>query len=430
LEIDWLFKSIILILLIFLSAFFSGSEVALFSLDKRKLNNNFGNNPLLLKYITNLLEYPRRLLVTILIGNTIVNVAASIVAVTIALEYSIIYNIPENIALTVQIILLTTLIILFGELTPKVLAVRNPYKFSFIVAIPIYWLSVLLYPASELITELMKTVAGKFNFDRKKTVITHDEIKHLAELGHEKGTLEESENELIQSIVSYKTVQVREIMKPRVDIIAVSTETTLDEIVKTITTSGHSRIPLYNNDLDEVVGIIYAKDLLPYIKDEQLKSGFKPKEIARASLFVPETKYINDLMTEFQEKKMHIAIIVDEYGGTSGLVTLEDIIEEIIGEIRDEYDKEEEPIVKINDCSYLVSGSLQVDEINETLDLRIDTTEADYDTIGGFVLEHAESIPKEGYSFELDGIRYTVKEVAKKRIKKIQIDIDEKRLSD
>jgi len=212
-------------------------------------------------------------------------------------------------------------------------------------------------------------------------------------------------------------------MKPRVDIVAVSTETTLDEMIKTITESGHSRIPLYNDDLDEIVGIIYAKDLLPFIKDEKLKVKLNPGEIARAALFVPETKYINDLMAEFQEKKMHIAIIVDEYGGTSGLITLEDIIEEIIGEIRDEYDKEEEQIVKLTDTSYLVSGSLQVDELNESLNLNIPTEETDYESIGGFVLEHAESIPKEGYSFESDGVKYTVKEVAKKRIKKIQIEL-------
>ena len=410
-------------MLIFFSAFFSGSEVALFSLDKRRLKEYFSKHPVVLKYISSLLDFPRRLLVTILIGNTVVNVAASIVAVTIALDYSYLYDIPVNIALTVQIIFLTALIILFGELTPKILAVKNPYTFSMFIAVPIYWLSVILYPASETITELIKSVAGIFNIDKTKSVIMHDEIKHLAELGHEKGTLEENEHDLIQSIVSYKTVQVCEIMKPRVDIVAVSTETTLDEMIKTITESGHSRIPLYNDDLDEIVGIIYAKDLLPFIKDEKLKVKLNPGEIARAALFVPETKYINDLMAEFQEKKMHIAIIVDEYGGTSGLITLEDIIEEIIGEIRDEYDKEEEQIVKLTDTSYLVSGSLQVDELNESLNLNIPTEETDYESIGGFVLEHAESIPKEGYSFESDGVKYTVKEVAKKRIKKIQIEL-------
>lgn len=417
-------------MLILLSAFFSGSEVALFSLDKRKLKEHSSTHPVVLKYISSLLDFPRRLLVTILIGNTVVNVAASIIAVTIALDYSDFYDIPTNFALTVQIILLTALIILFGELTPKVLAVKNPYRFSLFIAVPIYWLSVILFPVSEIITALIKSVAGRINMDRSKTVIMHDEIKHLAELGHEKGTLEENAHDLIQSIVTYKTVQVREIMKPRVDIIAVSTETTMDEMIRTITESGHSRIPLYNNDLDEIIGIIYAKDLLPFIKDEKLKAKFNPGQIARTALFVPETKYINDLMAEFQEKKMHIAIIVDEYGGTSGLITLEDIIEEIIGEIRDEYDKEEEQILKLTETSYLVSGSLQVDELNEFLELNIPTEESDYETIGGFVLEHAESIPKEGYSFNSDGVKYTVKEVAKKRIKKIQIDLNEKRLSD
>ena len=421
-DIDWKLKILFLTICFVLSAFFSGSEVALFSLDKKKIKNNFANSPLIQEYLSNLLEHPRRLLVTILIGSTVVNIAASIIAVSLALEFAGVFGYSQNIILTFQIILLTFIILLFGEVTPKIWASKNPVTFSKIFAIPIHWISVILYPLSETITELTKYFLSKIKIDRKKSAIKHDEIKELATLGLEIGTIEDEEHELIHSIFGFKTLSVSEIMTPRVDMVAVSLDSDFTELVDEITKTGRSRIPLYKDDLDDIVGIIYAKDLLPYFKNIELRKNLSLAKLARKPMFVPKTKMIDALMHEFQEKKMHIAIVVDEYGGTAGLVSLEDIIEEIIGEIRDEYDKEENPVTKVNDTSYLLLGKISIDELNELLGSDIKPEEEDYETLGGLILNQAGDIPKEGYTFQIDNYRFTVKEVLKKRIKKVLVE--------
>lgn len=421
-EVDWILRIGLLIVCFIFSGFFSGSEVALFSLDKKKIKSTFLNSTLVQEYLQNLLENPRRLLVTILIGNTVVNVAASIIAVSLALDIAQSFGFSQNVVLTLQIILLTILILLFGEVTPKIWASKNPAAFSKVVAIPIHWVSVIIYPVSETITEFIRLLVSKIRIDKKKSAINPDEIKELATIGLEKGTIEDEEHELIHSIVGFKTLSVSEIMTPRVDMIAISTDSNFSEVINEITRTGRSRIPLYKEDLDDIVGVIYAKDLLPYFKNAELRKNLSLEKIARKPMFVPKTKMIDSLMHDFQDKKMHIAIVVDEYGGTAGLVSLEDIIEEIIGEIRDEYDKEENPVTKIDDNNYLVLGRISIDEIKETLEININTEEAEYDTVAGLVLNFAGQIPKEGYSFDFEKHRFTVKEVLNKRIKKVQIE--------
>ena len=421
-DVDWQIKIIFLLFLFILSAFFSGSEVALFSLDRRKLKNNLAGKAVTGRYLLLLLDHPRRLLVTILIGNTVVNVAASIIAVTLAIEISEQFNFSRDLALTLQIILLTALVVLFGELTPKVWANKNPLKFARIVCIPLYWVNVLFYPVAETITEIIKSAVSKMHFDKSKSAILPEELAELANLSHERGTLIEEEHGLISSIVSFRTVAVHEVMTPRVDMITVSTEFAFDELLQIIALSGHSRLPLYRNGLDDIIGIIYAKDLLPYIQHKELREQFSLEKIARKALFIPRTKLISTLMQELQEKKMHISIVVDEYGGTAGLITLEDIIEEIIGEIRDEYDKEENPVSKIDSRNLMVLGKLSIDDLNELLNTNIKPENEDFETVAGLVLNFAGHIPKEGYSFELENHKFTVKEVLKKRIMKVLIE--------
>lgn len=419
-EISWIYRLIILIVLLILSAFFSGSEVALFSLDKHKLSPKNQKLTLRIKYLINLLESPRRLLVTILVSNTIVNVAASIIAVTIALDVAEAYGFSVEISLTIQIILLTILILIFGEITPKVWATKYPFGFSNVVAIPLYWLSILIYPVSQILTELIKGLVSKIRFDKRRIVLSDDEINELADIGHERGTIEENEHEIIQSIVSFKKVIVREVMTPRVDITSISTDSTFEEILNIITSSGFSRLPLFKGDLDEIIGIVYVKDLLPFLNTKSKELSLT--KIARKTMFVPETKLLNDLLQEFQEKKMHMAIVVDEFGGTAGLITLEDILEEIIGEIHDEYDKEENEITKISDEAFLVLGKLPVTDLNEILGNSFIEENTDYETVAGLILNHAGNIPKEEYSFNLNSVKFTVKEISNKRIKKVLIE--------
>lgn len=405
-----------------MSAFFSGSEVALFSLDKKKIRDLKKTHRIVGSYIHVLLENPRRLLVTILLGNTISNIAASIISVIIALEAASYFSISRELAIFMQIIVLTIIILLIGEITPKLWANRYPDQFSRLVAIPLYWISILFYPVAKIITDILKFITSKVKTDKSKTALKEIELSELADLGAEKGTLEEGESEIIQSIVDFKNVTVREVMTPRVDIKAVSLETDFDELMKVITESGHSRIPLYETNLDNIFGIIYAKDLLPYLRNPELRKTTSLRKIARDTMFVPETKFINELLHDFQEKKLHLGIVVDEYGGTAGLISLEDIIEEIVGDIRDEYDNEEKEIVKLNDHSYLVLGKVPIVELNEVLEQDFSSETGDYDTVGGFILNQAGLIPEQGFHFTLNNYKFTVKEVINKRINKVLIE--------
>ncbi|MHB8339518.1 MAG: CNNM domain-containing protein, partial [Ignavibacteriaceae bacterium] len=264
--------------------------MALFSLDRKKIKKVLSSNPIIYRYLNTLLEHPKRLLVTVLIGNTIVNVGASIIAVSIALDIARLTSFPRNIILTIEIILLTILIILFGELVPKVWASKRPLTLAKIVAVPLYWISVILYPVAEIFTEFIKLSISRLKFNKANSVILHDEISELANIGQERGTIEEEEQGLIKSIVSLKSVTVQEVMTPRVDIISVDVNTNFNELLEIITSSGHSRIPLYENDLDKIVGVIYAKDILPYLKNEELRRQITIRQIARKVLFIPQAK--------------------------------------------------------------------------------------------------------------------------------------------
>ena len=420
-NISWQYKLGCLLFLFVLSAFFSGSEVALFSLDKKKLQNTFESDPLIRRYLQNLLDFPRRLLVTILLGNTVINVAASIIAVSLAIDYSHNSGFPRNIALTIEIICLTFCILIFGELIPKISAAKNPITFAKLITIPIYWLNVILFPVSEILTEAIRSLIGMLKLDKSKSAILSEEIAELANLGHERGTIVDKEHGLISSIVNFRSVAVHEVMTPRVDIVSVSAETNFNEMLDIIIKTGHSRIPLYHEDLDEIIGVVFSKDLLPYIKNVESRINFSLTKIARKAMFIPRTKLISSLMHEFQEKKMHLAIVVDEYGGTAGLITLEDIIEEILGEIRDEYDKEENPITKVGDNNYIILGKLSIDELNDLLNTTF-SENSNYETVAGMILNHVGQIPKEGYSFQIDGYTFIVKEIQNKRIKKVQVE--------
>jgi gliding motility-associated protein GldE len=423
LEVGWFNRIFALIILLLFSALFSGSEVALFSLDEKKIDEVKSNSGLVGKYIAQLLQYPKRLLVTILIGNTIANVAASIISVSIALELAESYSISVDIALITQIIVLTVLVILFAEVTPKVLANKHSVSFAKVIAIPLFWINILLNPISKILASAIKIATSKVKYDKSKTALSTEEIADLADIGVEKGTIEEEEHGLIHGLVAFKSVVVREVMTPRVDMISIPKEISLSELVKTIKDSGHSRIPIYQDDLDTIIGILYAKDLLPYLNTSQtIENKFDINKIIRECIFVPETKPISILMQEFQNKNMHMGIVVDEYGGTSGVITLEDILEEIVGEIRDEFDDEEEEITEIGNNKFLMSGKVDIDEVEQKLQISIDVPDEDFETLGGFIFNHAGTIPQAGYSFIQYGFAFTVSEVENNRINKVEIE--------
>ncbi|MBU2507922.1 MAG: hemolysin family protein [Bacteroidetes bacterium] len=421
-EIDWYYNLSLLLISLMFSALFSGSEVALFSLDSKKIKEIKSETGILKDYILLLLEAPKRLLVTILLGNTIFNVAASIISVSMALQYAKYFGLSVDLMLVIQIVLLTIIILIFGEITPKVWASKNPYRFAKIVSFPLYWISIIIYPVSKIITDLIKYFASKIHFDKSKTAIHSSELSEFADIVIEKGVIEEEEHGIIHGLVNFKSVSVREIMTPRVDIVAIPIDSSYDEVIKKITDSGHSRLPLFSESLDNIIGIIYAKDLLPYIGDEHLRKNFFLRKIARQAMFIPESKLISDLMKEFLSKNMHMGIVVDEYGGTAGLISLEDILEEIVGEIRDEYDVEEEEITKLDANKYLVLGKVPIDELNDLFDYHFDSETDDFETVGGFLFMLAGSIPNQGDKIVYENFRFTVKEVINKRINKVLIE--------
>ena len=421
-EIGWFNQVILLFVLFLLSAFFSGSEVAFFSVKQKNLEEELKSSKLIYRYANSLISFPRRLLITILVGNTLANVAASIVSVTIALELAKQYQIKVNFVLTAQIILITIIILLFCELLPKVFASKHPKLTIKIIVMPLYLFSMIIYPISESITELIRLTFSKFKFDKSKTAITEREISDLAELGHERGTLEEDEQEIISSFVEFKSVLVSEVMIPRVDVVAVPYDIKSEEIIETINRSGYSRFPIFEGSLDKIIGVVHAKDLLRYLENNSFKDVETIRIITREVLFVPERKKISEMLKEFQQKKMHLAVVVDEFGGTSGLITLEDIIEEIIGEIWDEHDPQEDAIKILSPSKISVLGKIPISEINEFIGKELIPQNEDYDTVAGLAASKAGSIPKEGYSFDLNDYRLTVKEVLKKRIKRIEID--------
>ena len=421
-EFDWLYKIILLLILLLLSAFFSGSEVAFFTLKQKNLKEDFKSSKLVFRYASNLITFPRRLLITILVGNTLANVAASIISVSLALELAALYQVKINIMLTIQIVVITIIILLFSELLPKVFASRHPQLAIRIIVIPLYLFSIIIYPVSETFTELIRITFSKLKLDKSKTAITEKEITDLAQLGQERGTLEEEEQEIISSFVVFKSVLVVEVMTPRVDIVAVPFNISNEELVETINKSGHSRFPVYKENLDKIIGIVHAKDLLQYLRGKNFQKEETLSKITREVLFVPERKKISEMLQDFQQKKIHVAIVVDEFGGTSGLITLEDIIEEIIGEIWDEHDQEENTIKILSSDKISVLGKVPVSELNNVMGIDLIPPSDDYDTIAGLVISRAGDIPREGYSFTLNDYKLTVKEVLKKRIKRIEID--------
>lgn len=421
-EVGWYLKFALILICFMVLAFFSSAEVALFLIDKKRIKEFRKENRIIAGYIESMLDNSRRLLVTILLGTTVVSVGASIVGVDLAISIAKSYDFSHEIAIAVQIVILTVLILLIGEVTPKLWANKHPEMVAKLVAAPMYWINFIFYPISKVLTDALRLMTKSLDNSNSRTAIQESEIAELANLSIEKGTIEEGEHELIHGIVSFKTVMTREIMTPRVDISAVSVDESFDDLMNVINESGHSRIPLYEDSLDKVIGIIYAKDMLPYLKTPELKKNLSLKSIAREVIYVPGTKLINDLLHEFQVKKIHLGIVVDEYGGTAGLISLEDILEEIVGEIRDEHDKEEAEITKLNDYSYMVLGKVSIDVINDTLGENFSSENDDYDTLGGFILNQAGSIPKQGYRFEFSGYAFTVKDVLNNRINKILIE--------
>jgi len=411
----------VMVLLLLFSAMISGSEVAFFSLNPSQLKDVEESQSRRSKLILALMGKPKRLLATILISNNFINVA--IVVLSVFITNGLIYQIQYPlIAFLIQIVVVTALILLFGEIIPKMYAATRAVKFATIMVMPLNALVKFFSPLSLILVRstsfIDKQMAGK------GVDISISDLSEAIEITSDE-TTPEDEKKILKGIVKFGDIEVSEIMKSRVDVIAVEMNEGFDEIMEKILTSGFSRIPVYEESFDQIKGILYVKDLLPYLDE---KEGFKWNTLIRDAFFVPENKKISDLLKEFQEKKIHMAIIVDEYGGTSGLVTLEDIIEEIVGDISDEFDSHDEEIdyTRINDNNFIFEGKTTINDFCKIIGIEdeiFDEVKGDSDSLAGLILELEGKIPEKDITINFQNFDFTIKEVDDRRIQRIHVSI-------
>ncbi len=402
------FELTLLIICLILSGFFSSSETALFSISKVKALHIAKDGTRTGKLILKMKEDSHTLLTTILIGNNLVNIAASAIATSIAIGYF------KSNAVGIATGVMTLLVLIFGEIFPKSFANHNNILVARLVIIPIYWLSKLLFPFIFLFNIIPK-LHGKL--DKSNEAVTEDELMTMVEVVEEEGEIKEEEKEYITNIFEFDDTSCSEIMTPRADmfVIDVSEEMDIQEILKT----GYSRIPVMEDTIDNIIGIVNVKDLFASYQRSIVSDAKEPlyvKKIMRKPYFIPESKKLDSLLQEFKQKKNHLGVVVDEHGGVSGIVTLEDVVEEIIGEIIDETDRLVPDIVRLKGSKWLVAGKIDIDDLNKKIEINLPESSS-YDTFSGYFLDQIGRIPKVGESIKIDKWIATVKDMDGNRIK-------------
>jgi len=404
---------IIFIFLLILSAFFSGTETAYFHIRKHRKETP--------EKIKSVLDSPQRLLVSLLTGNTIVNVSIASLAAYITAGFADDYTWSKSTLILMEVLVVSVVVLIFGEILPKMIAIKYSKEYALKMYTPLKIMMFILSPIAQGFNAITNVVIKIIPFRKEKIFDSEEELKILAELGEEEGTLQEEESDMIQSIFDFKEKTVGEIITPRVDIVSLKSDESIDKAMDIIGERQFSKIPIYIDTIDNIKGILYAKDIIPYLMGS--RPNVNLQTLARQPFFVPETKPIDDLMEEFKLRKTSIAIVVDEWGGTEGLVTLEDVVEEVMGEIRDPYDQEESNVLKQPDGSFIVDGSITIYDLEEETDIEF-PEDRDYDTLGGFILDILTDIPQTGEQVEFNDMVFTVQTVENNRIGKIKIQIN------
>ena len=400
------------------SALISGAEVAFFSLTPSVLEQAKEEGKRQVARIEAMLKKPKRLLATILVANNFINIA--IVILFASLSEGLFIGIENAyLQLFIEVVVITFIILLFGEILPKIYANRNNLVFSQFMAGTLYKLDhYFLFYLTLPMSKLTLFIEGRFG-QRSKT-FSVDQLSEALELTEQSDTTKE-EDKILQGIVSFGNTDTKQVMCPRIDVFALSSTMSLKEIVPLIIENGYSRIPVYKDRLDTIEGILYSKDLMPNLHDKD----FDWTTLLREPYFVPEHKKLDDLLKEFQQKKIHIAIVVDEYGGTSGVVTLEDLIEEIVGDISDEFDDEDIEYSKIDHKNYVFEAKVSLRDFYRITDLDIEENfekaKGEAETLGGFILETAQSLPKLRQKIHFENVCFTIESVDKKRIKRVKV---------
>jgi len=418
----YLTGTLVVLALIIISGMVSSSEVAYFSLSPKDKHNLSKNNTKSGKIAYKLLLNPEKLLGTILVTNNFVNVA--IVILTTYLTSPLFAFIEsETIKIIFQLIIVTALLLLLGELLPKVLASKFPMKTALMMALPLNFASKIFSPVVYLLVHSTSSVNKRLK-RRHKQNISIDDLSHAIELASDE--LNE-EKEMLEGIINFTNIEVKEIMKPRMDITAFEFSDSFTKVLSVIVETGYSRIPVYKDNPDNIVGVLYIKDLLPYINIED-KRLFKWQKLIRQHLIIPESKKINDLLKEFQAKKMHMAVVVDEYGGTCGIVTMEDILEEIVGDINDESDTEGILFKKTGENMWEFDGRILINDFCKVFDIDneiFDTVRGESDSLAGLILEMKGDIPHKNEKLSFDRFVFTIDAVDDRRIKKIRVKVNE-----
>ncbi len=420
---------LVIVLLTLLEGFFVAAEIALVSIRRSRVEQLVEEGSAGARRVRRLLDDPGRFLAVSQLGLTVIGFFASAFAavnLTQALADFLkglgVGGTADGVALLIVTVLLALFTIIFAELVPKTLALSSPERFALALSVPIDFLARVLGPLIKVLTGVTRAIGGLFGASvTNEQNITAEELRLIVERGGEQGVLEAEEEQMINSIIELGDRRLHEVMIPRIDIIALPASSTLDEAIDKVVDEGHSRIPVYEESIDEVVGILYAKDLLPILK---ASGGARPelRELLRTPVFVPESMTIDDLLHEFQRRKVHIAIVLDEYGGTAGLLTIEDLLEEIVGEIQDEYDTEEPMIVKLSDDEARVDGRADVDDLAELFDTVLGLEDEDeYDTVGGLIYHRIGGVPSPGDVVEVDGLSLTVESTDGRRVGKVLV---------
>ena len=428
------FQILLLLVLILVNAFFAMSEMAVVSLNDAKIEKMAEDGHKKAKLILKLTKNPTRFLSTIQIGVTLAGFLTSASAATAFAEMltnaiTSSFDVPESIVSPIAVVLITLVMSYFslvlGELAPKRIGMQVPEKIAFAVAKPLLVISKITAPFVKFLSLSTNGVVRLLGFDpnANEEVVTEEEIRMMVDVGGEKGVIEDTQKEMINNIFEFDDMDAGDIMTHRTDVVAADiNDITLEDFMNLAIEHGRSRIPLYDEDIDNIVGIVYVKDLLKFVGKE-VKAKGTLKNIMREPYFIPETKSCGELFKEMSSKRIQMAVVVDEYGGTAGIVTLEDIVEAIMGNIQDEYDVEEEEISKIDENTFTVDGTIDIEEIDELIGKEL--PEGDYETLAGFIMDELQCIPKDGEMNEVvfENVKFTVLSVEDRRIEKIKVEI-------
>jgi len=408
---------VIIALLLLFSALISGSEVAFFSLSPTQLDSINNGNDEGSKRLVALLNTPEKLLATILICNNLVNVAIIVFSSVVVEGILDLEQISETNAFLIQVVAVTFLILMAGEVIPKVYASTHNLQMAMMMSLPLNVLNTALGPFSRAMVNMSRFFK---RFVKTRSDITVGHLEHALEITKEDTSSEESK--ILEGIVKFGNTDVKQVMTPRVDTFSVNVETDYDTLMDKVVDAGFSRVPVYRGTLDQIIGILYLKDLLPFIDIKNLNW----QKLIKEAYFVPETKKIDDLLSEFKSMKKHLAIVVDEYGGTSGIITLEDVIEEIVGEITDEFDDEDLNYTKIDDLNFIMEGKTPLIDMYRIININGDDFEAvkgESDTLAGFIIEQAGKIPLKNERIEFSDYVFTIEAADRRKVRQVKVTL-------